>query len=110
MKSNKDIQNHLDQLMNSAENPSQLSTSPDFEDNLFARFDAIDAQTKPTSATIFSFSEIQKYAAVILFLVLNISVMLFYTTSTDSSDDPQDIVSEYSDEYFPDYATLTSLE
>tara|TARA_R110000868_G_scaffold409112_1_gene694102 strand:+ start:611 stop:943 length:333 start_codon:yes stop_codon:yes gene_type:complete len=110
MSSNKNIQNHLDQLMNSAENPNQLSTSPDFEDKLFVRFDAIDAQIKPKSATIFSFSEMQKYAAVILFLILNISVILFYTISTDNNDDPHDIVSEYSNEYFPDYATLTSLE
>lgn len=110
MKSNKDIQNHIDQLMNSAEKPTAFTTSAGFEEKLFARFDEIDTQENPRSATIFSLNEIQKYAAVILFLVLNISVILFYTTSSNNSEETQDIVTEYSDEYFPNYATLTSLE
>jgi len=110
MKPNKDIQTHLDQLMNSAEKSIPLSTSAGFEEKLFTRFDEIDKQENLRSATIFSLNEIQKYAAVILFLVLNISVILFYTSSLNSSEETQDIVTEYSDEYFPNYATLTSLE
>ena len=110
MKANKDIQKHLNELMSSAEKPSHFTTSEDFENKLFARFDAIDAKQPQKQATIFSFSEAQKYAAVFIFLILNISVILFYTSSLNTDNEPEDIVSEYSDDYFPDYATLTSLE
>lgn len=109
MKSNKDIQNLLDQLMKTAEKPTQLSTSADFEDKLFARFDKIDNERVPESATIFSLSEARKYAAVILILILNVSAILFYSANSDTEQTAEDI-SEYSEEYFPDYATLTSLE
>lgn len=110
MKANKDIQNHINELMRSAEKPSELTTSTDFESKLFDRFDLIDTQKPTRQATIFSFSEAQKYAAVFLFLILNISVILFYTTNLNRDNEPEDIVTDYSDEYFPDYATLTSLE
>lgn len=109
MKSNKDIQNHIDQLFKDAKKQPLLSTSADFEDKLFARFDEIDAQNTPKKATIFSLSEVRKYAAVILILVLNVSAILFYSTSSDTEQTTEDI-SQYSEEYFPDYATLTSLE
>ncbi|XWN36651.1 MAG: hypothetical protein ROO71_11900 [Balneola sp.] len=109
MKSKKDIQNHIDQLMKDAEKPDFLSTSDNFEDNLFARFDEVDKQHIPVTATIFSLSEVRKYAAVILILILNVSAILFYSANSDAEQSAEDI-SEYSEEYFPDYATLTSLE
>ena len=109
MKSNKDIQKHIDHLMKDAEKPAFLSTSNDFENKLFARFDEIDNQNAPKTATIFAFSEVRKYAAVILILILNVSAILFYSSNSDSEQTVEDI-SEYSEEYFPDYATLTSLE
>ena len=109
MKPNKDIQNHLDQLMNKAENSSNLTVSPDFEEKLFARFDAYDSGQPQKRATLFTLSEARKYAAVILILILNISAVLFYTTSSDTEQSTDDIT-QYSEEYFPDYATLTSLE
>lgn len=109
MKSNKDIQNHLDQLINNTENPSKLITSVEFEERLSARFDAIDSGKAQKKASLFILSESRKYAAVILILILNISAILFYTNSSDSEQSTEDI-SQYSDDYFPDYATLTSLE
>lgn len=109
MKSNKDIQNHLDQLINNAENPSKLTTSAGFEDRLSARFDAIDSGKAQKRASLFTLSELRKYAAVILILILNISAILFYSNSPDSEQSTEDIT-QYSDDYFPDYATLTSLE
>ena len=109
MKSNKDIQNHLDQLINNAEHPSKLTTSTGFEERLSARFDAIDSGKARKRASLFTFSESRKYAAAVLILILNISAILFYTNSSDSDQSTEDIT-QYSDEYFPDYATLTSLE
>lgn len=109
MNSEKDIQTHIDQLMKDAEKPAFLSTGDDFEETLFARFDEIDNQNAPKTATFFTLSEVRKYAAVILILILNVSAILFYSTNSDSEQTTEDI-SEYSDEYFPDYATLTSLE
>lgn len=109
MKSNKDIRNHLDQLMDSAEKSTQLTTSAGFEERLSARFDAIDSDKPQKRASLFTLSESRKYAAAVLILILNISAILFYTNSSDSDQSTEDIT-QYSDEYFPDYATLTSLE
>lgn len=110
MNKDKHIQNHIDKMMKDAEKPSEFSVSSDFEENLFARFDAIDAQKEPKQATIFSLTEFQKYAAVIIFLILNISVILFYSTTLEEPAESENFISEYSDQYFPDYAILTSLE
>jgi len=109
MNSNKDIQNHLDQLLNAAIKPAKVSTSSNFEQQLFSRLDDIELKEKKNVARIFTLSEIRKYAAVILILILNISAVVFYTTKSTEEQSVED-VSKYSDEYFPDYATLTSLE
>jgi hypothetical protein len=108
MKSKKDIQNHLDQLMKEAGKSPELKTSSGFEENLFIQIDNAEFG-KRKSATIFTLSEVRKYAAIVLILILNISVVLFYTKSSDDDQSIDDIV-QYSDEYFPDYTTLTSLE
>lgn len=108
MKSNKDIQNHLDQLMKEAGKSPELKTSSGFEENLFIQIDNAEFR-KRKSATIFTLSEVRKFAAVILILVLNISAVVLYTTNSDEEQSDEHI-SQYSDEYFPDYTTLTSLE
>lgn len=109
MTPNNDIQSHLDQLMNVAEKPTNLTTSKGFEKQLFSRLDNIDSQQKQNYATIFTLSVVRKYAAIILILILNISAVLFYTKSSDDEQSIDDIA-QYSDEYFPDYTILTSLE
>jgi hypothetical protein len=95
--------------MNVAEKPTKLTTSKDFEKRLFSRLDDIGSHQKQNYATIFTLSEVRKYAAIALILILNISAVLFYTKSTDD-DQSIDDITQYSDEYFPDYTILTSLE
>ncbi len=108
MSSKKDIQNHINQLMNEAEKPEKLVTSSSFMDDLNAELDRIDAATSTKQAAIFSFVEIRKYAAVVLILILNAVVILSFGNSDQTQQEPE--FSEYADEYFPNYATLTLLE
>jgi hypothetical protein len=109
MNSKKSKITHLDQLLSEAENPSKLTTTPEFEERLFAKIDAVDSLQVSKKAMFFSLSSVRKYAAVILILVLNISAVLIYSSFLDSDQSSEDIT-EYSDEYFPDYASLTYLE
>jgi hypothetical protein len=109
MKSKKNISAHLDEMMNEASNPQKVHVSDQFLDHLNTRLDAIDSQSAPSTARIFTLTEFKKYAAVFIILMLNVAVLWF--VNSQSSVDTSDEIVEFADEYFPDYSiTLTSLE
>ncbi len=110
MNNKKDIEQHLDLLMKSAEQADRISTNPGFEAKLNARLDAIDASAPRVKASIFSLNNLQKYAALFLLLILNVSVILIFSSFDETDTDTPQTAQEYSDEYFPDYTLLTSLE
>ncbi len=110
MKNHKDISKHLDKLMELAESPNIISTSSGFEDRLNSQLDAIEAGKADAKARVLSLSTLQKYAALFLLLILNISVILIFSNDDETETDVPQTAQEYSDEYFPDYTLLTSLE
>lgn len=104
MKSQNDITNHIDALMQQAENPARVDVSSDFERNLNFKIDSLAQKRAP----IFNLNNVFRYAALFLLVLLNISAVLFLRNSAQQEIDTE--VAEHVDEYFPDYTLLTSLE
>lgn len=106
MKNKNDIQKHIDKLLESAEEGEKITTSASFMDSLNSKLDALD-QT-PQAAKVYSMNVLLKYAAIFLITVLNVGVVATQFGDTTTVEiESSDTISEFSDEYFPDYTAYT---
>lgn len=105
MKNKNDIQKNIDKLLQHAEEGEKITTSAGFMDSLNAKLDALD-QT-PQAAKVYSLNVLLKYAAIFLITVLNVGVIATQFGDVTIEIDSTDTLSEFSDEYFPDYTAYT---
>lgn len=105
MKNKNDIQKNIDKLLQHAEEGEEITTSAGFMDSLNAKLDALD-QT-PQAAKVYSLNVLLKYAAIFLITVLNVGVIATQFGDVTIEVDSTDTLSEFSDEYFPDYTAYT---
>ena len=109
MKQHKDIQNHIDQLMNKAATPSDLKTSSSFMKKLNHQIDHLD-NSPELSREQYHITDYLKYAAVILITLLNAGAIYTLAAPVETQPETTDALSEVAAEYFPDYTTIAELE
>ena len=104
MNNEKDIQKHIDELMAFAHSPKRITTSNDFLDTLNGKLDEMDST--PKTAPIYSIANILKYAAIIAITFLNVGVV-YTQLSSSETEETADMFTEVTDEYFPEYSSIT---
>lgn len=105
MKNKNNIQKHIDKLLQHADEGERINTSTSFMDSLNSKLDALDQA--PQAAKVYSLNVLLKYAAIFLITVLNVGVIATQFGNTAIEIEATDTLSEFSDEYFPDYTSYT---
>ncbi len=108
MTSKNNISSHLDALLKQAESTPKITTSKNFMDNLNNRLDSIEQRQTP--APIFRFNDFIKYAAVIAIVVINLGILFSVVNENTTETSSTDSISQFADEYFPEYTALLDGE
>ncbi len=108
MKEERHISKHIDELMAQAEASERIRSGPDFLSKVHQRIDELDDAWKAAEPSVIHV--FLRYAAVLLITLLNLGALFLYAeTDPVGSQPPADAISEFAEQYFPDY-TYTDLE
>ncbi len=108
MTSKNNIPSHIDALMKQAGSSSKITTSKNFMDDLNNRLDSIEQQRTPIR--IFRINDFIKYAAVIAIVIINLGILFSVSTESTTDTNTADNISQFADEYFPEYTALLDGE
>ncbi len=108
MTSKNNIPSHIDALLKQAESSPKITTSQNFMDNLNSRLDNLEQKRAPIP--IFRVNDFLKYAAVIAIVIINLGILFSVTTQNTSDTASVDNISQFADEYFPEYTALLDGE
>lgn len=104
MKPNKNISPQIDALLEQVESLPKISTSNSFMRDLNQKLDQLEQPQ--TIAPIYRMNAMLKYAAVVAIVIINIGI-LFSVVNNDTADtSSSDVISQFTDEYFPEYTAL----
>lgn len=107
MKKQPYISQEIDKLMDEAGSSARLKTSATFLSDLNSRLDEVDREKESTS--VFSLVNVMKYAAILVFMALNIGALITASSSVETEAVQLETLSDVTDAYFPDY-TYSELE
>ena len=104
MKPKNNISPKIDALLKQAESMSKISTSTSFMDDLNQRIDNLEQPQ--IAAPVHRMNVFLKYAAVVAIVIINLGILFSVANSNITDASSNDIISQFTDEYFPEYTVL----
>lgn len=104
MKSKNNISPKIDALLKQAESLPKISTSSSFMSNLNQRLDKLEQPQ--IIAPIHRMNVMLKYAAVVALVIINLGILFSVVNNNTADTSSTDIISQFTDEYFPEYTAL----
>lgn len=104
MKPKNNISPKIDALLKQAESIPKISTSTSFMNDLNQRIDNLEQPQ--IAAPIHRMNVFLKYAAVVALVIINLGILFSVANSNTTDTSSTDIISQFTDEYFPEYTVL----
>lgn len=105
MRPKNNISPQIDALLKQAESFPKISTSSSFMINLNQKLDQLE---QPQIITpIHRMNLMIKYAAVVAIVIVNLGILFSVVNNNNTADTSStDIISQFTDEFFPEYTAL----
>src|SRR5690554_3451996 len=104
MKPKNNISPQIDALLEQAESLPKISTSSSFMKDLNKKLDRLEQPQ--VAAPIHRLNLMVKYAAVVAIVVINLGILFSVVDNNTTDSSSSDIISQFTDEYFPEYTAL----
>ncbi|MFA5669532.1 MAG: hypothetical protein WC967_09810 [Balneolaceae bacterium] len=104
MKPKNNISPQIDALLKQAESLPKISTSSSFMSNLNQKLDRLEQPQ--VVAPIHRLNLMAKYAAVVAIVIINLGILFSVVNNNITESPSTDVISQFTDEYFPEYTAL----